>query len=195
MKTNSLFTLLLVLFSFMSVSCSNGDSSNWMEGYWVDDDSSSYLFVNNDKIYFAYSPSENNEKLDYSHVKALFDKQSFEPWEIYEIGNALGVGGYDDEVYYRETIGVKDINMIKAIDEYVTESEWREITRYLKEKTQNLPSHEFHYLGSVQCGVDECFLFSEIEKKILVKLDCELEYGDMSAPKFYSKIEPTGGEK
>ena len=194
MKTLRIKSFLLLFLCGMAVSCSNGGGS-WMEGYWVDDEASSYLFVKGDKIYMASPTSKRKKKLDYNHVKSLFDKQTIEPWNSYEIGNAIGIGGDNDKVYYRETIGVKDINKIKKIDEYVDESKWEDITTFLLEITCDLPSHDYKYLGSVQSGISESFLFSEDKEKILVYMDCDLEYDDMHEPKLYSKIEPTGKEK
>lgn len=192
-KIKSFFTLLLVSLCLIVVSCKNSGDGNWMEGYWVDDESSSYLYVNGGKIYMAPPTSKRKTILDYNHVKALFDKRNFEPYEIIEIGNAIGVG--DEGIYYRDIIGVKDINKIKTVGEYITESEWRVMTRELSEPPKESPSHDYYYLGSVQCGVSESILFSEAKEKKIVYIEYDLDYGDASNPKRYSKIEPTGKEK
>ena len=182
MKRFIYFASMVLGMSLLLDSCSG---NGWMEGYWVNEDSSQYLFVKGDEVYTAYPTSKRKKTLDFDGAKELFEKQAIEPWNTFEIGKAIGVG--DEGIYFSESIGVKDIKRIKKIDEYVDESIWEKII-------EALPSNDYKFLCAVQCGVDEDLIFCSSKEKNLAHVSVDLEYGDKGL-ELYSKIKKTGKEK
>ena len=58
---------------FLIVSCSGGD---WMDGYWVNEDSTQYLLIDGDEIYTASRTSKKRNSPDINFIKMLFDGNS-----------------------------------------------------------------------------------------------------------------------
>ena len=190
MKTKTHFTLLGMLSLLLLSSCSFLDNNDWINGYWCNKETKTYIEINKGIARLCSDYQREAEKYnmtrDYFGAKSLFDGldngDAFEDFEDF--------GDFDIMVSSTYEMAPKKIDKVKAVENWIDEEGWKEVLNTVRANRGE--DSDIRFLGYSYCepGGSLDLLFADDNMECLFTL----AYGVHTEPHvedniyYYSKI-------